>query len=181
MNREILKGLVIGTLSTLVLSAPAAVSAGGNTSAAISGLSAGTTYYWQVKAVNTLDNREANNWSWWSFTVASAPAAFGKSSPSDGAGDQSGSPTLSWQASAGAASYEYCYDLTGDDSCDGSWLSAGSNTSVALTGLLYEQRYYWQVRALNGLGTELADGDTWWSFEIMEAPYSVRLPLLLRP
>ncbi|MGD2079094.1 MAG: fibronectin type III domain-containing protein, partial [Chloroflexota bacterium] len=155
-------------------------SAGGNTSMVILGLNAGTSYYWQVRAVNALGTREADDWAWWSFAVASPPAAFGKSAPVDGAADLSSAPTLAWATSAGAGSYEYCYDTSDDDSCDGAWVSAGSNTSVALAGLQNSETYYWQVRAKNGLGTVAADDGAWWSFTTEEPPFSMYLPMIQR-
>jgi uncharacterized protein YkwD len=44
------------------------VSAGNATSANLSGLSSAVTYYWQVRAVNSLGNTEAIG-GWWSFTI----------------------------------------------------------------------------------------------------------------
>ena len=43
---------------------------GTSTSAKLTGLLPGGTYYWQVKALNTLGFTLANNGKWWSFTVA---------------------------------------------------------------------------------------------------------------
>ena len=42
---------------------------------------------------------------------------FGKVAPADEAVGQPLNPTLSWGASSGATSYEYCYDTTDDDTC----------------------------------------------------------------
>jgi hypothetical protein len=140
-------------------------SAGTNTSVGLSGLSSNTTYYWQVRAVNAGGTTYADSGAWWSFTTqVSAPGAFNKSAPTNGATGVSTSPTLSWGASSGATSYEYCYDTTNNSACDGTWTLAGTNTSVGLSGLSNNTTYYWQVRAVNAGGTTYANSDAWWSF-----------------
>lgn len=45
-------------------------STGGITGATIPSLSAGTTYYWQAQALNGVGATEADNKTWWSFTIA---------------------------------------------------------------------------------------------------------------
>jgi hypothetical protein len=47
-------------------------SAGTATSAAISGLTPATTYYWQVQAKNKITETYADGGSWWSFTTKAA-------------------------------------------------------------------------------------------------------------
>jgi Bacterial Ig domain/F5/8 type C domain len=91
-----------------------------------------------------------------------APGAPAKSSPANGAGGQPLVPALSWGASSGATSYEYCVDTTNNNTCDGNWVST-SGTSAIVTGRS-EGTYFWQVRARNGSGTTEADGGTWSSF-----------------
>jgi hypothetical protein len=44
-------------------------SAGASTNAGIANLQAGTTYYWQVRAVNGSGTREANSGAWWNFST----------------------------------------------------------------------------------------------------------------
>jgi hypothetical protein len=91
------------------------------------------------------------------------PGALTKATPASG-GFVTTTPTLTWSSSAGATSYEYCYDTTNNNSCDASWVSAGGSTSVGLSGLTNNRTYYWQVRARNADGTTEADSGTWWSF-----------------
>jgi predicted outer membrane repeat protein len=89
-------------------------------------------------------------------------AVFTKSAPANGATGQSLSPTLFWQTSSGATSYEYCYSSVVGPCTQ--WHSVGSNTSVTLSGLSPNYTYYWQVRAVaSGVPPE-ANGGTWWSF-----------------
>jgi serine protease len=102
------------------------------------------------------------------------PGAFDKSSPSNGATNQSTSPTLQWGSSNGATSYEYCYDTT--SGCI-NWASVGMNTSVALSGLSNNQTYYWQVRGVNAGGNTLANTGTYWSFTTAASPICYPLSL----
>jgi len=103
--------------------------------------------------------------------VASTDGAFGKSSPANGATGQSTSPMLTWGASAGATSYEYCYDTVDNDACDTSWLPTGANTSVSLGGLTAGATYHWHVRATTG-GITYAEGSptAFWSFTTAPPP-----------
>ncbi|MBU1662113.1 MAG: hypothetical protein KKD28_11655, partial [Chloroflexi bacterium] len=76
------------------------------------------------------------------------PASFNKDTPANGATGITTSPTLSWTASTGATSYEYCYDITNDNACDSSWTSSGTATSANLSDLNINTTYYWHVRAI---------------------------------
>ncbi|MFZ5878904.1 MAG: S-layer homology domain-containing protein [Chloroflexota bacterium] len=104
-------------------------------------------------------------------TPASLPGAFNKSSPSNGALNQSSNLSLSWGVSSGATSYEYCYDTSNDNACGGTWVSVGSSTSVALSGLPTGS-YYWHVRARNTAGVTYANGGStvWWWFHVLAQP-----------
>jgi hypothetical protein len=112
------------------------------------------------------------------------PGNFNKTAPPDGATSVSINPTLSWAASAGAASYEYCIDTTDNDACNSSWVSTGGATSVNLSGLDPETTYYWQVRAINPVGTTYANGaDTaFWSFTTAGQidSFSLYMPIVKR-
>ena len=128
------------------------------TSVSFGALSIGTTYSWQVRAVNGAGagTTEADGGIWWAFTTGVPPDPFAKAH-----GATPAAPTLTWNASSGAASYEYCVDTTGNNVCDGPWTSTAA-TSVAL-GALAHATSFWQVRALNNIGVTEADGGTWWS------------------
>jgi subtilisin-like proprotein convertase family protein len=146
---------------------------GANTSANLSGLAPGVTYFWQVRAIGSGGTTYANGatTAYWSFTTVAAPGTFGKSAPSNGAGSQPLTPTLSWSASSGAANYDYCYDTTNDNACS-NWIGAGASTSVGLSGLTSGLTYYWQVRAVSGGGITYANGaaTSFWSFTTVAAP-----------
>jgi hypothetical protein len=95
---------------------------------------------------------------------ATAPPSFGKITPVNGATGQLKSPVLTWAASIGAISYEYCIDTTNNNACDsGSWVSAGTSSTQTVS-LSAGTPYYWQVRALKGSAVTYADSGTWWSF-----------------
>jgi Zn-dependent metalloprotease len=146
------------------------VSTGTTRSAALSGLSASTTYYWQARAINSFGTTYANGGAWWSFRTGAVPAAFGKDSPFNGVVKKPLSLTLYWKASSGAVSYEYCYDTVNDNVCNRSWISTGLTRNAAISGLSTGTTYYWQVRALSGFATTVADGGVWWSFTTGNLP-----------
>jgi hypothetical protein len=156
------------------------VSTGTATSVSLSGLSNNTTYYWQVRAVNTNGTTSSDSGTYWSFTtVVAAPGSFNKASPANGATGVAVNPTLSWGASSGATSYQYCYATT--SGCT-SWVSTGTATSVSLSGLSNNTTYYWQVRAVNLSGTTQADSGTYWSFTTQADPvlFTQFLPIIFR-
>lgn len=97
------------------------------------------------------------------------PGAFDKVSPEDIETGVVLNPTLEWDAST-APNYEYCIDTSAPDTdpltddCETEWISTGINTTAALSNLLYETTYYWQVRAINSYAVVEADGGTWGTF-----------------
>ncbi|MFN7983783.1 MAG: fibronectin type III domain-containing protein [Vicinamibacterales bacterium] len=146
------------------------VSVGAATTAQISALAGGTTYYWQVRASNAAGSIDADSGTWWSFATGAKPGAFNKTSPVNAATGQSSSLTLSWGASSGVASYAYCIDTVNNATCDTSWVSVGSATSAQVSSLAAGTTYYWQVRATNGFGTTDANAGTWWSLSTLSLP-----------
>jgi inhibitor of cysteine peptidase len=136
------------------------------TSVPVSGLQAGDTYYWHVRAVNSIGTTFSNGNASadWSFTIAAPPGDFGKSSPASNATLQSTSPTLQWSPSTEATNYEYCYGIASP--CT-NWTNNNLATSASLSGLKANTTYYWDVRAVNSLlDTIYSDGgpDAIWSF-----------------
>ena len=145
--------------------------AGAALGATVNGLARGTTYYWQVLAKNGFGNTTADTSAWWSFTtVADKPAAFGKVGPVNGAENRSTTPTFSWQASAGATSYEVCGNVAA--TCAGTWTPVGNVTSAVWPGAALDSgtTYYWQVRAVNASGFTPADDAAWWHFTTLARP-----------
>ncbi|MGE5248761.1 MAG: fibronectin type III domain-containing protein [Bacteroidota bacterium] len=149
------------------------LSAGGSTSVDTGALQVSSDYYWHVRALNAFGTTYAggSETDLWTFRTASPPEAFGKSEPVSGAVEQPTSLVLKWGASAGAARYEYCFDMTDDGQCDG-WTGNGSATSVTISGLAQDALFYWQVRAVGDGGTTYADGDpgAYWNFRTTAVP-----------
>ena len=151
--------------------------ASSNRNVTLSGLELGTNYYWQVQAVLNDDTKvDANGGSWWSFTTKTQantpPGAFAKSLPAAGATGQSVTPTLVWQASSGAATYEYCVDTTNNSICDSNWASTTNTFVTLMTGIGTNITYYWHVRAINAVGLTYANGSagSWASFITAAGP-----------
>ena len=144
---------------------------GTSLSTTIHGLAANTTYYWNVRAVNSYGTTYANaSATDWSFKTWIVPGPFLKTAPANGASTLSTNPTLHWGVSSNATSYQYCIDTINDKACNKNWISSGTNTSVTLNNLVPGFTYYWQVRASNPNGTAYANGSSnaWWSFTIKE-------------
>ncbi len=93
-----------------------------------------------------------------------SPGAFNKSLPVNGTTNLPANPTLSWETSSGADSYEYCLYTTDSTDCDpdsDNWVSTGASTSITLGNLFPSISYHWQVRARNAVDTTNATGASW--------------------
>jgi hypothetical protein len=155
------------------------VNTGSNTNAGLTGLTDNTTYYWHVRANNSIGITYSNGSTiaFWNFTTGALSAAFNKSSPNDGATGIPTNPTLTWGASGGATSFETCYDTSNDNACT-SWVDAGNNTSAPIGPLSASTVYYWQVRAVNPGGVTYANGveSAYWSFKTQSvSPLSISI------
>jgi uncharacterized repeat protein (TIGR01451 family) len=147
------------------------ISTGTTTSAVLSGLTTGTTYYWQVRAcadTTCTIFRDANDGEW-SFTVMPPPGTFSKTAPANGSMDQPANLTLSWGAASGVHHYRYCHSTT--PGCVPA-THAGMATSVMLSGLTAGVTHYWQIRACaDAQCTVFSDADSGhWAFTVPAAP-----------
>jgi hypothetical protein len=109
------------------------------------------------------------------------PSTFIKTAPGDGGMVQVSNQILSWESAGGTFKYEYCVDETDNGECNSTWLSNDVFTSVRLSGLDPDITYYWQVRAVNPIGTTYANGqlDAFWNFITTDAINSY-LPFIIR-
>jgi len=123
-----------------------------STSRQLTSLENNKTYFWRVRAKNTA------GWglysSTWNFTtIISVPSVPTLTSPTNGAIGISITPTLSWFASTGAATYHLQVAL------DSMFTSVVYNDSTLTTiskqvgPLLNNTKYYWRVNAKNTGGT----------------------------
>jgi len=134
----------------------------------LTNLQPGTTYFWQVRAVNANGTTAANSGAWWAFSTRSLPPpqAFTKAGPPHLA---TAAPTatvvLSWYVSTGATAYEVCAgSAPGLCEASGGWVDVGNVTQWTPPALNAATTYWWQVRALgSGLPVQ-ANGGAWWAF-----------------
>jgi hypothetical protein len=149
------------------------------TSFTLSGLSTLTTYTWQVRGLNDTGTiyADGSDTGYTPFTTQDPPpAAFAKLTPVNGVTGQETNLALSWQVSTQATAYEYCIDATNDGLC-ASWQSAGTATSVPVSGLTNAVTYYWQVRARNNTSEWVyADSSTW--YQLKTKPYFTGMPFV---
>ncbi len=162
------------TTALTTKTAQGVVSSTGAFLSSITGLNAGTLYHVRAYATNAAGTVYGED-----VTFTTAPGAFNKSAPTDGATNQSLSVNLTWGASTGVTSYSVCIETT--NLCNGQqpvslktanyWQDVGNVTSYHPAGLINNQIYYWQVKAVNASGTTYANSQgTTWSFTTAALP-----------
>jgi len=95
-------------------------------------------------------------------TPVRKPLAFNKTAPVNNAVNQALSIKLSWAASTGATSYEYCFALTAAGCTN--WKSVGTARTVTVPNLAKNKAFYWNVRAKNVAGFTVSNNGTVWKF-----------------
>lgn len=148
------------------------------TSAAPS-LSAATTYYWHVRAQNATGNSAYSTTRSFTTSPPPAPAAPSLSSPANGATGVSITPTMSWAASATAASYRIQIATDAGFSAVIYDISNLTGLSTVPT-LLNSTLYYWHVSASNAGGTSAYSGTRTFT-TIAAVPAAPAAPTLSSP
>jgi len=124
-------------------------SVGNVTNASVSGLTAGTTYYFRVRATNTSGaSADSNTIS--TITIPAAPTATAASSVT------ATTFAANWNASTGASSYRL--DVATDSGFTSfvsgfNDLNVGNVVTASVTGLTAATTYYYRVRAVDASGT----------------------------
>ena len=110
------------------------------------GAAVGKTYYYRVKAVNSVGT------SGYSNIVSGKAKTAAPAAPSVTIGNSStGKPQLTWKAVSGAVKYEV-YRSTRQNT-GYSLLGTTSSTSYVNTGAAVGKTYYYRVKAVNSVGT----------------------------
>ena len=110
-------------------------------------LSEGTVYYWQVAARNS--GGAATSAIWLFTTQSSGPTAPVLIAPVNGATGTTLAPTVSWNAAAGATSYDVYFGAAFPPPL----VTNIAGTSYAPGTLNAATGYYWQIGARNGGGS----------------------------
>lgn len=138
---------------------------GNVTTAAVTGLTGGTTYYFRVRAVNA-SGTGANSNTITTLTVPAAPVATAASTIATTSFD------ANWNASTGASSYRLDVSTANDFSSFVTGfndLNVGNVTTENVTGLTAGTTYYFRVRAVNATGTS-ANSNTITTLTVPAAP-----------
>ncbi len=122
----------------------------------------GQTYYWRMKAIGTNDS---SFWSpKWSFTTLDTmPNAPNLISPEDLAINQMPNTLLEWSAISGATSY--MIEIDTNSLFQFSDTLTSTNTSVNTQELLFAEKYFWRVKAINS--TDSSDWSTARNFTVI--------------
>lgn len=122
------------------------------TSQAVTGLVAGTVYYWRVNATNAGGDSPFSPHREF-MTVPVIPGAPSLALPADAATNQPRNLTLSWNSSVGAASYRI--QISTDNTFATTWVDSSGITGTSFTAsdLTASTTYYWKVSASNPGGS----------------------------
>jgi phosphodiesterase/alkaline phosphatase D-like protein len=172
----------VESFATLVHSTDSATA----TSATLTGLLANTRYFWRVRAINAATPAVASAWSTvWSFTTAAESATLPApilTAPANQATNVARPVTLSWTAVTGAARYYVQVTTVESFATLVHSTDSATATSVSLTGLLANTRYFWRVRAINAATPAVASAwSTVWSFTTAGESPALPAPILTAP
>ena len=130
-------------------------------------LSLGTLYYWRVVAKSPGGSSTSATWSF--TTQVPPPAVPVLSAPGDGSRGVALTPTLGWDASSGAASYDVYFGTASPPPQVTNTMGTSFATGTLAGGTLY----YWQVVARNAGGS---GASATWSFTTQVGPPELVTP-----
>ncbi len=136
---------------------------GAVTSASVTGLSGGTTYYYRLRASDSSGTNPTNSNTITVQTVPATPALTGRTTAT------AASVTVTWTAATGATGY---YLDVSTDPAFGSYfvgngsnaLSVGNVTTYTVNGVTPGTDYYYRVRASNASGTSASSAGVYVDF-----------------
>ncbi|MCD4657980.1 MAG: fibronectin type III domain-containing protein [Planctomycetes bacterium] len=144
-----------------------------STSQQVSGLIYGSKYYWRVRA----DNGAVGSWSSiWQFSTVVPSGQVILSIPTNNSIEQPTTISFQWQQpSVGTTPLTYHLQVSTNRGFSSNIFDNGniSSTSQQVSGLLYNTKYYWRVRANN-----IAGWSSWsstWQFTTVTPPGKVLL------
>ncbi len=125
----------------------------------------GTKYYWKVRARH---NADTSLWSSvWSFTtISSMPSSPNLISPVDLAVNQMPNSLLSWAPVLGATSY--MFELDTNYSFSNPNITSVANTSKNAQELLFGNKYYWRVKAIDSISNDSSNWSLTKSFTVID-------------
>ncbi|MFZ1082077.1 MAG: fibronectin type III domain-containing protein [Candidatus Kryptoniota bacterium] len=151
-----------------------------STSVATGTLSASTTYYWQVRAINAAGlSGFSTTFSFTTLTPVTAPSVPTLVSPLNGSTNQPLSDTLTWSPSSNASRYQV--EVSTSSSFSSTIINDSTVTSTSrITGTLTgNTTYYWRVQSVNSVGS--SGWSSVWSFTTLTPLPPPSVPSLVSP
>jgi RHS repeat-associated protein len=136
----------------------------------VSGLYLLTSYYWRVNATSTSGTTDwsvTNNFTTSATNPPSGPPAPVLATPANNSTNVSLTPTLTWNSSQGATSYNLQVSTNNQFSSFVVNLTGLTATSDNLTTLTGATTYYWRASATNSNGT--SSWSTVWNFNTIQS------------
>jgi len=137
---------------------------------AVSDLAWGTTYYWRIDGVNTVEPNSPWKGNVWSFLLR--PSTAWKPEPADAAQWIDPNTDLSWSAGRGAMTHGVYFGDDFNDVNDATDAMSQEETTYDPGLLEYEKTYFWRVDEYDESGT-LQRGEVW-SFTTARADSGIR-------
>jgi trimeric autotransporter adhesin len=115
-------------------------------------LTPNTTYYWRVRAINSIG--QASVWSSaWSFRTAILPPTLNAPANAELLGNKR--PTFTWNSVSGAASYTLEVSISSTFTSKAINITAVATSYTPTTDLTANKLYYWRVKANGTNGPSL--------------------------